>query len=209
MGVSVWLVSRPSPNDHITPVLLDLHWLPIHLCIEFKIYLIMYKILNGCAPSYLCDMISTYKPSCFLRSSPQNMVEHSRAKLGRVPITKGRLDPTSRPRVDMVEPTLNRVHITTDNPRSNPLYIKLNVGSSPLAWMSLCWPRSAIFINTYSHVLSVYYCHTHFTLDVCDNQGALRVATMWVKSCSHYTIWHHDPGSRLPQLGSLDLGLGM
>ena len=40
---------------------------------------------------------------------------------GRVPITKGRLDPTSRPRV---EPTLNRVHITTYNPRSNPLYIE-------------------------------------------------------------------------------------
>ncbi len=41
--------------------------------------------------------------------------------LGRVSITKGGLDPTSRPRV---EPTLNRVHITTDNPRSNPLYIE-------------------------------------------------------------------------------------
>ena len=41
--------------------------------------------------------------------------------LGRVLIIKGGLDSTSRPRV---EPTLNRVHITSDNPRSNPFYIE-------------------------------------------------------------------------------------
>ena len=31
---------------HITPVLRDLHWLPVSFCIEFKIMLITYKVLH-------------------------------------------------------------------------------------------------------------------------------------------------------------------
>ncbi len=39
--------------DHISPVMLTLHWLPIKHLIDFKILLITYKALNGLAPQYL------------------------------------------------------------------------------------------------------------------------------------------------------------
>ncbi len=60
-----------------------------------------------------------------------NLVLHA-GPLGCVSITKGWFDPTFRPRV---EPTLNQVHITTDNPRSNPLHMECR--GEPTR-MSLC-----------------------------------------------------------------------
>ena len=33
--------------DHITPVLFQLHWLPVHFLILFKVLLLVYKALNG------------------------------------------------------------------------------------------------------------------------------------------------------------------
>ncbi len=37
--------------DHITPVLQSLHWLPVRYRVDLKILLIVYKSLNGMAPS--------------------------------------------------------------------------------------------------------------------------------------------------------------
>ena len=48
---------RSSPQDHITPVLKSLHWLPIKSRIIFKILLITYKCVNGLAPKYLCELV--------------------------------------------------------------------------------------------------------------------------------------------------------
>ena len=47
--------------DHITPVLRSLHWLPVRQRIIFKIATLMYRCLNGLAPSYLaaeCTVVS-------------------------------------------------------------------------------------------------------------------------------------------------------
>ena len=43
---------------HITPLLFDLHWLPVNQRIVFKILLLVYKVLHQLAPSYLVDLIS-------------------------------------------------------------------------------------------------------------------------------------------------------
>ena len=43
---------------HITPLLFDLHWLPVNQRIFFKILLLVYKVLHQLAPSYLGDLIS-------------------------------------------------------------------------------------------------------------------------------------------------------
>jgi hypothetical protein len=56
-------------KDHVTPYLKTLHWLPVHLRIEFKLLLLTYKILNGLAPAYLCDLIVRKKLPRELRSS--------------------------------------------------------------------------------------------------------------------------------------------
>ena len=53
------LVSRTRRHEHITPVLRDLHWLPIHCRSNYKILLYTYKSLNGLAPIYLSELINT------------------------------------------------------------------------------------------------------------------------------------------------------
>ena len=40
-------------RDHITPILKQLHWLPIKRRIEFKILLLVFRCINGTAPLYL------------------------------------------------------------------------------------------------------------------------------------------------------------
>ena len=62
------LVTQSRKFDHITPVLIDLHWLPIEARIRFKVLLITYKIINGIAPMYLSDLIELYVPARNLRS---------------------------------------------------------------------------------------------------------------------------------------------
>src|SRR6218665_1545595 len=46
-----------SPRDHITPTLKQLHWLPIHARIAFKISLLMCHIHSGTSPSYMSSMV--------------------------------------------------------------------------------------------------------------------------------------------------------
>ena len=56
------IVTRTRKYDHITPVLIDLHWLPIPARIEFKIALIVFKIMHNSAPSYLSSLVSRHAP---------------------------------------------------------------------------------------------------------------------------------------------------
>ncbi len=63
------IVNLVPKFDHITPVMIDLHWLPVHYRIHFKILLLVFKCLNGEAPVYLQDMISRCEPTWTLRSS--------------------------------------------------------------------------------------------------------------------------------------------
>ena len=42
--------------DHITPVLIDSHWLPFPQRISYKICLLLFKCLKGLAPAYLSDL---------------------------------------------------------------------------------------------------------------------------------------------------------
>ena len=49
------LISGTRKFDHISPVLRDLHWLPVAKRITYKLAMLVHKCLNGCAPSYLAD----------------------------------------------------------------------------------------------------------------------------------------------------------
>jgi len=55
--------------DHITPILKELHWLPVQHRISFKILLLSYKCLHDLAPAYLSDLLHPYIPARNLRSS--------------------------------------------------------------------------------------------------------------------------------------------
>ena len=55
-------------TSDITPVLCELHWLPIQYRITFKILLLVYKSLNGTSPSYLAQKLHYRSHTRSLRS---------------------------------------------------------------------------------------------------------------------------------------------
>lgn len=63
------LVFKKRKYDSVTPLLQELHWLPIKQRIDFKICVMCYKALNNMAPGYLCNEIERYVPARSLRSS--------------------------------------------------------------------------------------------------------------------------------------------
>ena len=68
------LVNQCPRFCHITPVLRDLHLLPVSFRIEFKIMLITYKVLHDRAPIYIQELLQLYTPSHNLRSSNRNLL---------------------------------------------------------------------------------------------------------------------------------------
>ena len=56
-------------RDHITPLLNELHWLPVKFRCEYKIATLAYRHFDGTLPSYLSASVCTYQTSSTLRSS--------------------------------------------------------------------------------------------------------------------------------------------
>ena len=60
---------------HVTPLIYELHWLPIKYRINFKKLLITFKILNFLAPTYLSSLNSRRLPSKYnLRNFTNNLL---------------------------------------------------------------------------------------------------------------------------------------
>ena len=68
------LVKRTSVRQPISPILQELHWLPVKQRIEFKILLLTFQCLSGNAPSYLQELIQMYTPARNLRSSSKSLL---------------------------------------------------------------------------------------------------------------------------------------
>ena len=69
------LIFREQKLYHVTPLIYELHWLPIRYRIEFKILLITFKILNFLTPTYLSSLISLRLPSKYnLRNSSDKLL---------------------------------------------------------------------------------------------------------------------------------------
>jgi len=49
------LVTGARKFDHITPVMRELHWLPVQQRIRFKTAVLVFKCLHGLAPAYLSE----------------------------------------------------------------------------------------------------------------------------------------------------------
>lgn len=56
------LITGSKKFDHITPILKELHWLPVQFRIEFKVLLLSYKALYGGGPVYLRDLLKFHSP---------------------------------------------------------------------------------------------------------------------------------------------------
>ena len=61
-------------RDHVTPVLMNLHWLPVEQRIQYKLLIQVYKALNGLAPEYITDLLQAYFPTRTLRSTGAHLL---------------------------------------------------------------------------------------------------------------------------------------
>ena len=72
-NMAVRVITFTPRRDHITPVLKDLHWLPVKCRIEYKILLHVYRCLNGMAPLYLANLLKRQSPGR-TRSSEHGLI---------------------------------------------------------------------------------------------------------------------------------------
>lgn len=73
-NVAARILTGCQKRQHITPVLKELHWLPVKSRIKYKILLLTFKALHGQAPGYLRDLITPYVPTRRLRSADQHLL---------------------------------------------------------------------------------------------------------------------------------------
>ena len=69
------LITGTKKYSPITPVLQQLHWLPVKSRISFKILLLTFQCLHNMAPLYLQELLNKYTPAINLRSSQKNLLE--------------------------------------------------------------------------------------------------------------------------------------
>ena len=76
------LLTSSSKYSHITPVLKELHWLPVRFRIHFKILLLTFKALNGIALDYIKELIKVRKHVRYsLRSNSGITITHPVGKM--------------------------------------------------------------------------------------------------------------------------------
>ena len=63
------LICRRKKHDHVTPLLKELHWLPIHVRPTYKLLTIAYSVMHGLAPEYLAELLDRHRPRRVLRSA--------------------------------------------------------------------------------------------------------------------------------------------
>ena len=57
------VVTRNKKGDHVTPLLIELHWLPVDKRILYKIMLTCFKALNDIGPIYISDLLTVSTPN--------------------------------------------------------------------------------------------------------------------------------------------------
>ena len=66
---SARIIVKRAKYESITPVLIDLHWLPIQQRIQFKVLLLVYKALHKQSPTYISNLLQLQPSRRQLRSS--------------------------------------------------------------------------------------------------------------------------------------------
>ena len=81
------LVTGLGRHEHITPALIDLHWLLVRQRIDYKITLLVYKCLRGSTSQYLteyCALLSTTNLHHHLRLATRSDLIQHRTKTQRL-----------------------------------------------------------------------------------------------------------------------------
>ena len=69
-----------SKYEHVTPVLRELHWLPVESRIHFKIMVLVHRAVNDTGPVYLQELVNMYRPGRSLRSQSDRLLTRPRTR---------------------------------------------------------------------------------------------------------------------------------
>ena len=69
MNSAARLVCKAPKREHVTTLLVDLHWLPVERRVQCKIATTCFSVITGTAPPYMSDLLELYTSSRTLRSS--------------------------------------------------------------------------------------------------------------------------------------------
>ena len=68
------LIARQRKHQHITPMLIGLHWLPVRWRVQYKLLVLVFTALHGPAPGYIRDLITPYLATRNLRSADLHLL---------------------------------------------------------------------------------------------------------------------------------------
>ena len=68
------VVTKTSRYCHITPILKELHWLPVQYRIQYIILTHKYKALHEQSPVYIKELLQVYRPRRDLRSQNNPLI---------------------------------------------------------------------------------------------------------------------------------------
>ena len=74
------LLTNKPRYSHMTPVMVDLHWLPVRFRIIFKVILFTFKAVHGTAPTYITNLLSFKQSRYNLRSVGNNILARPEIK---------------------------------------------------------------------------------------------------------------------------------
>ena len=69
MNAAAHLVFNQPKRAHVTPLLIELHWLSVDARIKLKSLMLAYRVIDGSAPTYLNALVRANVTPRMLRSS--------------------------------------------------------------------------------------------------------------------------------------------
>ena len=82
-NIAARILTRTRKYKHITPILKNLHWLPVASRIDYKILLLTYCAINNISPAYIQQLITPYLPARKLRSENMCLLNVPSSRLQR------------------------------------------------------------------------------------------------------------------------------
>jgi hypothetical protein len=68
------VVTKSRRVDRITPILSELHWLPVQYRIRHKLLSLTFQSVTSSTPQYLSELITKHEPSRSLRSASKSLL---------------------------------------------------------------------------------------------------------------------------------------
>ena len=79
-NVAAKIIIGGSKYEHVTPILRELHWLPVESRIHFKIMVLVHWAVNDTGPVYLQELVNMYRPGRSLRSQSARLLTRPRTR---------------------------------------------------------------------------------------------------------------------------------